>query len=311
MEVSSSSSSTSNASSWVSNLSVLPPRLRLEFQKTITNDITVQSSLPAPPPFHSRAYTSLKNKVPMNGLGAIKPTVFGNLKNAPGGKIKAIQRQFPSTADILADMILQAAHAVRAKPLRPFDNTTKDSVVSSLNHDTEGKPSSGLSSSLSNLAENLPSTSSTVPAVSDEEYHALVKELRNYGLDTAYRIPVCRNLQRRLPIPSSTTTTSTTNPSPTGDNGWVYEGTNKSRYPHALEISNGTLTQKVQVALDDQIQERKQSQQSQQPITSSNNNVSVPNPPIIDKETKTNAPVVSAIDDADLALLDEALDELD
>ena len=295
MEVASSSSSAST--SWISHLSVLPPRLRLEFQKTITNDITVQSTMPSQT-IYSRGYSSLRGKIPGNGLGAIKPTILNNLKNAPGDKVKAIQRQFPSTAELLADMILQAAHSVKAKPIHPFVSP------------------SASSSSSSNPVENENKTlnSCTVSSVTDQEYHGLVSELQYYGLDTSYRIPVCRNLQRRLLVPTSNTPTAT-NINNNTDYGWSFEGKNAERYPNALEISKGNLTQKVQSALDTVIQERtlvNKQQQQQSIIASINNNTTNNQGDTSNKKEVTSAPMVSSstIDDADLALLDEAFDEL-
>jgi hypothetical protein len=213
----------SAAATWVSHLAVFPPKLRLELQKTISADVQAQEGQPPQAPL-SRAYASGggSHHTP-SGLGAPATSAATSSvlrRSAVGGHVAAVSRTFPSTAEALAGLILTSAHLAKAEPRVPFD---------------AGAGAEGLSASApSSVSDPHP------------ERTALAAELRALGLDAAYRVPVARNLQRRLAGAGPAV--------PPTDKGWEAEAAT-GRFPNAVRLAKGEVAAAAQAALDARIAE--------------------------------------------------------
>jgi hypothetical protein len=215
--------SSSAAATWVSLLAVFPPKLRLELQKTISADVQAQEGQPPQAPL-SRAYASGggSHHTP-SGLGAPATSAATSSvlrRSAVGGHVAAVSRTFPSTAEALAGLILTSAHLAKAEPRVPFD---------------AGAGAEGASASApSSVSDPHP------------ERTALAAELRALGLDAAYRVPVARNLQRRLAGAGPAV--------PPTDRGWEAEAAT-GRFPNAVRLAKGEVAAAAQAALDARIAE--------------------------------------------------------
>lgn len=217
------------ATSWVSTLNVLPAKMRLEVQKTITSDIVSQSRAGPQPPL-SRAYASCNSSklaaqdglgVPASGLDGLG---IGRRPTGPGHHLSAVQRTFPSTSAVLAELMLQAGKRAGVKPRVPFGG---------------GSP---------------------VEAVGKQEAQLLEGELRACGLDTAYRVTLARSLHRSLssstPGPTasgSSATTGTTTPAEVPQ--WkVLAQTDEGKYAALEAAASGRLAELAQAAFEQQQQ---------------------------------------------------------
>lgn len=135
----------STSTSWVSSLSVLPAKQRLEFQKQITADVAAQAAAPQPAPF-SRTYASLREGhgvVPASrregAPEAVQAAVDGVLDGSSGGAsllpgsstgahLAAATRHVPPSTEALLARMIDAAFDVAGVPLPAALTTTQPSL---------------------------------------------------------------------------------------------------------------------------------------------------------------------------------------
>lgn len=209
----------SEATSWVSSLSCLPAKVRLEVQRGITQDIVAQSRMGAQPAL-SRAYasTSSDKLQPPAGLGTAASSLdglgVGRRAVGSGHHLSAVSRSFPSTSVTLAELLLAAVKRAGAgQPRVPF------------------QPLTG------------------APAVGRQEVEGLAEALASSGLDAAYRVTLARSMQRALAPPTTPGAAGGGAPAPQA--AWREElAKHPERYAELVGAADGTLSARVQAAFE-------------------------------------------------------------
>ena len=165
------------AAPWTSALAALPPRLRLEWQRTISADVNTQLSDPKQGPL-SRAYAS---------GGPDGDTLPGLIAGSAFGRhVTAASRKIKSTADLLSGMLVSAIGEVGVTPDIPFPQPVRGE-----GHD---EAPAGLSSSSNSSSIN----SSSLEELFEAEKASVSRAITAAGLDAAYQPVVLKSLQRRL-----------------------------------------------------------------------------------------------------------------
>ena len=159
---------TATTPSWTAALTCLPPRQRLEWQRTITADVAEQAKAAKQGP-SSRAYASGSEECDS------QPGILGG--SAFGRHLTAATLQLRSTSDLLAGMLVDAMAMAEVEPAVPFPSPARDASAA----DAE----SGVNSS-------------SVEERHEAEKACVARAISAAGLDVAYAPVALKTLQRRL-----------------------------------------------------------------------------------------------------------------
>lgn len=207
-------------SPWVAALAALPPKIRLEVQKTVAQDMVAQRDMP-PQPSLSRAYCSGDSDklAPTGGIGVFSSSLdglgVGKKATGSGHHLTAVKRTFPSTAALLAQMIVESSRQAQAQPKVPYGT-----------------------------AHHAPAPVGQLSL--QAEIDALTEEIRHRHLDDAYRVTLARYLQRALEGASKPGQASATALA-----GWEEEArAHPELYESLQAAADGTLAAQAQSAFE-------------------------------------------------------------